>query len=198
MPRDASRSRSPSRVGAAPPVRWALLPLCTHPKQDLATPAKVSKTAAARLRKRAQREREQAKQNRETAADELLVRFPWNDGTRAAVADRPIAPSRLGGREGDISCPVCDASNARACSCGAKFADATNTRALTFFVTLSDGRRHLFSKKILQKTSGVWCQPWLRYSPARTSRNQVLTHGKHSCGSSRLHHSQVAQTLWTV
>ena len=113
-------------------MRCALLPLCTHPKQDLATPTKVSETAAARLRKRAQRERERTEQNR--AGDELLVSFPWNHGTRAAAAGRPVATSRLGAGESDIGCPVCNASNGRACSCGAKFADATNTRALASFV----------------------------------------------------------------
>ena len=35
MPRDASRSRSPSTAGAAPRVRCALLPLCTHPTWSL-------------------------------------------------------------------------------------------------------------------------------------------------------------------
>lgn len=134
MPRDAGRTRSPSRVGVAPRARCALLPLCTHPKQDLATPAKVTVAAGARLRKRAQREREQALRNRETGADPPLVGFPWNDGTRAAAAGKPIARSRLGSSGSDISCPVCGASNGRACVCGTKFADATNTRALASFV----------------------------------------------------------------
>ncbi len=134
MPRDASRSRSPLAAEAAPRVWCALLPHCTHPKQDLATPAKVTEKAAARLRKRAQRERERAEQNRKTCAEELLIGFPWNDGTRAAAANKPLATSRLGCRVGDIRCPVCDASNGRACSCGAKFADATDTRALTSYV----------------------------------------------------------------
>eukprot|EP00959_Pyramimonas_sp_CCMP1952_P198745 4156916-Pyramimonas_sp.AAC.1 len=66
MPRDASKSRSPSRAGAAPHVRCALLPRCIYPKQDLATPAKVTETAGARLRKRAHRERERAEQHRKT------------------------------------------------------------------------------------------------------------------------------------
>lgn len=134
MPRDASKSRSPSRAGAAPRVSCALLPLCVHPKQDLATPTKVTETAAARLRKRAQRERERAEQHRKTGAQQLLIGFPWNEGTRAAAASKPLATSRLGSRVSDNRCPVCGASNGRACSCGAKFADATDTRALSSYV----------------------------------------------------------------
>ena len=135
MPRDSSRSRSPPRAGAGPRVGCALLPPCTHSKQDLATPTTVTETAAARLRKRAQRERERAEQHRKTGADELLIGFPWNDGTRAAAAGKPTATGRLGCRwVGGSGCPVCVASNGRACSCGAKFADATDTRALTSYV----------------------------------------------------------------
>ena len=134
MPRDASRSRSPSTAGAAPRVGCALLPLCTHPKLDFATPAKVTETASARLRKRAQRERERAEKNRKTGAEELLIGFPWNYGTRAAAANKPLAPSRLGCSVGDFPCPLCQGSNGRACSCGFEFADATDTRALTSYV----------------------------------------------------------------
>lgn len=134
MPRDASRSRSPSTAVADPRVRCALLPLCTHHKQDLATPAKVTTSAAARLRKRAQRERQRAEQNCKTGAEELLIGFPWNDGTRAAAVNKSLVASRLGCCEGDCRCPVCDAPNGRACSCGVEFAGDTDTRALTSYV----------------------------------------------------------------
>ena len=95
MPRDASRSRSPSTAVADPRVRCALLPLCTHPKQDLATPMKVTETAAARLRKRAQRERERAEQHRKTGAEELLIGFPWNDGTKVETESIDVHFVRL-------------------------------------------------------------------------------------------------------
>ena len=121
-------SRSPSTAEVALRVRCALLPLCKHPKQDLATPAKVTLKAAHRLRKRAERER------RENGAEKSLIGFPWNEGTRAVVAKKSLVMSRLRFRESDISCPVCAVSNGRACNCGAKFADATDTRALTSYV----------------------------------------------------------------
>ena len=112
----------------------ALLPLCKHPKQDLATPAKVTRRASARLRKRAQYERNKNEKVARTGLQQLLKGFPWNAGTRAAAAKRNLPPCRLQWRLGDNKCLVCDASNGRACSCGANFAAATVKHALTSYL----------------------------------------------------------------
>ena len=109
-------------------VNCNLLPACLAPLKDLAMPSQVTRTAAARLRKRKEREGERA--------NPILVGFPWNDATRAASAGRAgrFAGAGRAVAANDIPCPVCNAPCGRSCSCGARFARDTQTRALSSFV----------------------------------------------------------------
>ena len=121
-----------AKIKKARVIRCKLIPACSNPKKDLATPlAHVSQTSAWRMCKRQSRMEARAQADGES---QHVSPFPWNQGCRKAargdeVADRRPNISRPG-------CDVCGKTHSRDCTCGATLAADTNLSALTSFVGL--------------------------------------------------------------
>lgn len=116
----ANRSRSP-RVRK---VKCSIVPLCTNPRKDYATPLGqlVSNTTAARLRQRSCR-----------GINTADGTFPWNEASRAAMEGRDyrvwLADPKRGG------CVICPVINSRNCCCGMRLAAGMDASMLTSFIT---------------------------------------------------------------
>lgn len=121
-----------AKIKKARVIRCKLIPACSNPKKDLASPlAQVSQTSAWRMCKRQSRMKARAQADEES---QHMLPFPWNEGCRKTARG-----DKVGDRRPNISrpgCDVCGKTHSRDCTCGATLAKDTNLSALTSFVGL--------------------------------------------------------------
>ena len=146
---EAAETRGASCAGAAVPrtsrVRCGLVPPCSNPRTDLATPVdgEVTPCAAARLRQRKHRQTRAAQLTKST------VGFPWNAASRVAAGRGIQTPARWlrhlripgrcprPGSRNSSRCEICRGHQftpAEDCICGAGLAESTNTNLLASFI----------------------------------------------------------------